>query len=80
MKTLKKILFWLAIVFVAIQLIPVDRENKPVDKENNFVDVYKTPEHIKTILKNACYDCHSNETHYPGYSYIAPVSWQSKTT
>ncbi|RLD69926.1 MAG: cytochrome C, partial [Bacteroidetes bacterium] len=22
-----------------------------------------------------CYDCHSNETNYPWYSYVAPVSW-----
>jgi len=75
---LKKIIFWTAVVFVGIQLIPIDRENKPVDKKDNFVDIYKTPESIKTILKNACYDCHSNETEYPTYSYIAPVSWTIK--
>lgn len=75
---MKKIIFWTAVVFVGIQLIPIDRENKPVDKKDNFVDIYKTPESIKTILKNACYDCHSNETEYPTYSYIAPVSWTIK--
>lgn len=75
---MKKIIFWTAVVFVGIQLIPIDRENKPVDKKDNFVDIYKTPENIKTILKNACYDCHSNETEYPTYSYIAPISWTIK--
>ena len=33
------------------------------------------PSQIKTILRRACYDCHSNETRWPWYTYIAPVSW-----
>ena len=75
---MKKIIFWIAIIFLAIQFIPINRENKPVNSKNNFVDIYKTPEHIKVILKNACYDCHSNETLYPNYAYIAPISWTIK--
>ena len=75
---MKKIIFWIALVFVAIQFVPVDRENKAVDKQNNFVDIYKTPENIKSILKNACYDCHSNEVEYPNYAYVAPISWTIK--
>lgn len=63
---------------MAIQFIPVDRENKPIDSKNNFVDIYKTPQNIKVILKNACYDCHSNETIYPNYAYVAPISWTIK--
>ena len=35
----------------------------------------KAPSEVKTILKNSCYDCHSNQTNWPFYSYIAPVSW-----
>ena len=75
---MKKIIFWIAVGFLGIQLIPVDRENKAVIKKENFVDIYKTPENIRLILKNACYDCHSNETEYPTYSYIAPISWTIK--
>lgn len=75
---MKKIIFWIVVVFLGIQLIPVDRENKAVNKKDNFVDIYKTPENIKIILRNACYDCHSNETEYPNYSYIAPISWTIK--
>ena len=33
------------------------------------------PEDIKTTLQVSCYDCHSNETKYPWYSSIAPVSF-----
>ncbi len=75
---MKKIIFWTAVIFAAIQFIPVDRENKAVNKRNNFVDIYKTPANIMSILKNACYDCHSNEVEYPNYAYIAPLSWAIK--
>ena len=75
---MKKLIFWIVVVFLAIQFIPVDRENKAVDKQNNFVDIYKTPENVKSILKNACYDCHSNEVSYPKYAYVAPISWAIK--
>lgn len=75
---MKKILLWTIIILVAIQLIPVDRTNKPVRTQDNFVDIYKTSPQIREILKNACYDCHSDETKYPSYSYIAPISWVLK--
>lgn len=35
----------------------------------------KLPDSVKQLLTNACYDCHSNESKYPWYSYVAPVSW-----
>lgn len=75
---MKKVILWIAVIFTAIQFIPVDRDNKPVDAKNNFVDIYKTPQNIRAILKNACYDCHSNETRYPKYAYVAPISWTLK--
>ena len=75
MKTFKKIVFWTLIVLALIQFIPVDRRKKPVDEKVNFVNVFKTPQNIQQILKKACYDCHSNETVYPKYAYVAPVSW-----
>ncbi|WP_294271079.1 heme-binding domain-containing protein [uncultured Chryseobacterium sp.] len=79
MKTAKKVLFWSLIVFVVIQFIPVNRVNPPVKKAENFVEVKNTPDKIRVLLKNACYDCHSNETVYPKYAFIAPVSWSVKS-
>jgi hypothetical protein len=35
----------------------------------------KTPPEVKNILQKSCYDCHSNQTNWPFYSYIAPISW-----
>ncbi len=61
------ILFILA--FIGIQYIEVERTNPPV---KNDLDA---PIEIKNILKTSCYDCHSNETKWPWYSKVAPVSW-----
>jgi hypothetical protein len=33
------------------------------------------PAEIATLLHQACYDCHSYETHWPWYGHVAPVSW-----
>jgi hypothetical protein len=56
-------------VLVAIQLVPVDRENPPVEEE------VPAPPEVREILRRACYDCHSHETRWPWYGYVAPVSW-----
>jgi hypothetical protein len=56
-------------VLVAIQFIPVERTNPPVEEE------VAAPEEVREILRRACYDCHSNETVWPLYSYVAPISW-----
>ena len=78
MKKIAKIFGILLLVFGLIQLIPVDRENQPIDKTKNFVDVFQTPNSVQEILKSACYDCHSNETVYPDYAFVAPFSWAIK--
>ena len=78
MKTFKKIVFWIFVSFAIIQFIPIDKTNKPVDKSVNFIDVKKSPPKVVALLKNSCYDCHSNETVYPKYAYIAPFSWSVK--
>jgi hypothetical protein len=59
-------------VFLLIQLIPYgkDHNNPPVVNEPNW-DNQQTRE----LAKRACFDCHSNETIWPWYSNIAPVSW-----
>ncbi|QOW11297.1 cytochrome C [Kaistella flava (ex Peng et al. 2021)] len=78
MKTFLNILYWFLIVISVIQFIPIDRTNKPVDPKVDFVKVYKTPKNVEKLLRNACYDCHSNETIYPKYAYVAPFSWSVK--
>src|SRR5271154_1013011 len=49
--------------------VPVDRANPPVGGE------VAAPAGVHAILRRACYDCHSNETVWPWYGRVAPVSW-----
>lgn len=79
MKTFKKILFWSLVGFALIQFIPTDKVNRPVLHTVNFIEAKKTPEKIAGLIKSACYDCHSDETVYPKYAYIAPFSWSVKS-
>lgn len=74
MKWLKRI----AIAFVAIwallqiySLVGINRTNPAVVQEVKW----DSPE-TKALAQRACYDCHSNETVWPWYSYVAPVSLQ----
>lgn len=57
------------VLFVAAQFVPVDRTNPPVEQD------VAAPSDVDAILRRACYDCHSNETTWPWYSRVAPVSW-----
>lgn len=66
---MKKILIALAIIFIGIQFIPVERTNPPVISE---IDA---PADVKAILKKTCYNCHSNETNWVWYTKIAPASF-----
>ena len=70
---MKKLLGWIALTGVVLlagaQLIPVNRTNPPVTSD------VSAPLEIKSLLRNACYDCHSHETVWPWYSRVAPVSW-----
>ena len=56
-------------ILVLIQFVPVTRSNPPVETE------IAAPENVQAILCRSCYDCHSNKTVWPWYSYVAPVSW-----
>ena len=60
----------LVCLFVIVQFIPVDRTNPPIRSELNW-DSPRTQD----LARRACLDCHSNETIWPWYSKIAPVSW-----
>jgi Haem-binding domain len=74
----KKILFGLLAIIIIIQFFRIDKTNPEISKADDFVEINNPPEEITAILKSSCYDCHSNETKYPWYSNIAPVSWWVK--
>ena len=58
-----------AVVFVLIQLIPMSRSNPPISQD------IAAPPQIEALLQRSCYDCHSNQTRWPWYAHVAPVSW-----
>ena len=66
------IIVGLLAVFLLIQLVPFGHQhsNPPVVQEPKW-DSPQTRE----LAKRACFDCHSNETIWPWYSNVAPVSW-----
>jgi Haem-binding domain len=62
----------LLLAFVAIQLVPYGRHhvNPPTVSE----PAWDSPV-TRALAKQACFDCHSNETEWPAYARIAPASW-----
>lgn len=65
----RKVLIGGAAALVLAQLVPVPRTNPPVELE------VPASADVRQILRRACYDCHSNETVWPAYARVAPVSW-----
>lgn len=57
------------VLFAVIQFKTIERTNPPVEHE------LEADEEVMEVLRRACYDCHSNETDWPWYSWVAPVSW-----
>lgn len=67
-----KILKWLLLALVLIQFIPFghDHSNPPVTKE----PAWDSPQ-TRELFVRACFDCHSNQTGWRWYSWVAPASW-----
>ncbi len=71
----KKVLLAVGIIFVAIQFIQPVKNKNGKTTATDISKVLTTPDAVRVILHNACYDCHSNNTSYPWYSYVQPVGW-----
>ena len=56
-------------LLVAAQLVPLRRTNPPVTAD------FDGPPEVERVLRNSCYDCHSNETEWSWTAYVAPASW-----
>jgi cytochrome c551/c552 len=67
-----KIVKWLLLAAVLIQFIPFghDHTNPPSLQE----PAWNSPA-TAALFRRACFDCHSNQTVWPWYSHVAPVSW-----
>lgn len=66
------------IVFIAIQFIQPAHNKSGQALPTDFAKIYSVPANVQSILQNACYDCHSNNTNYPWYVNIQPMAWIMK--
>ncbi|MDZ4665350.1 MAG: heme-binding domain-containing protein [Bacteroidota bacterium] len=66
------------VLFIVIQAFRIEKSNPVSDPANDFIAVTQPGAEIASILKSACYDCHSNTITYPWYTNIAPFSWWIK--
>ena len=67
---LKPLMGLLLVALIGSQFVPVDRTNPPVDAALKL----DAPPEVMAILERACFDCHSHNTHWPWYAYVAPAS------
>jgi hypothetical protein len=61
------------VAVIGIQFIRPNRDNPPVNTAHSLLPT--VPADVRAVLDRSCRDCHSNETRWPLYSQIAPMSW-----
>ena len=72
---MKKISVILLVAFILIQFFPIDKNNPAPTPQMDFLPIKNTPESTANLIRNGCYDCHSNETKYLWYSNVQPIAW-----
>lgn len=77
-KTLNRIALVLLVVVVVMQFFRIEKTVPASDPSHDLLRVAGPPGEVASLLKVACYDCHSFQTEYPWYTNIAPVSWWIK--
>jgi mono/diheme cytochrome c family protein len=76
-KILKRTFQVLLLVFIIIQFFRPAKNTAsgPEAFAKDIATAHTVPADVQLIFQKACYDCHSNNTEYPWYSYIQPVAW-----
>lgn len=75
---IKKILLGLLAILLILQIFQIDKTKPDTEAGQDFLSVMSVPDEVQTVLKNACYDCHSHETEYPWYTHVQPLGWWVK--
>jgi hypothetical protein len=70
----KSITSWTLFLIMLMQFIPLNRINPLA------VSDIQAPNLVKRGLRRSCYDCHSNETRWPAFAWIAPTSWLASSS
>jgi hypothetical protein len=74
-KRLRQAGFLFIVIFAVSQLIRPDRTNPPTDISRTIRAQVGTASGLVSVLDRSCRDCHSNNTVWPSYAQIAPLSW-----
>lgn len=72
---IKKFVLFLVLLLIISQFFRPEKNISAVTPVTDFIENHRPPENIQVILKTACYDCHSNNTVYPWYAEVSPLSW-----
>jgi hypothetical protein len=62
-------------VLVVIQVVVPARTNPPTDPAMTLAAARPDSAAAVAVMNRSCHDCHSNDTTWPWYSRVAPVSW-----
>ena len=74
-KIVKPSLMVLAGILVVLQFFRGTPPEVRIDNPNDLIANEIVSAEVATLLRTACYDCHSRESNYPWYSNVTPVSW-----
>ena len=72
---IKKIFLGVVVLLAAAQFVRPDKNLSATAGPNDIAVKHPVPAKVRALLQRACYDCHSNTTHYPWYAEVQPVGW-----
>jgi hypothetical protein len=75
MARVKNVLIALVAFLVVIQIFQPARSNPVAAPSRSLIAHVRVPEDVYSALIRSCGDCHSNQTRWPWYSRVAPLSW-----
>jgi hypothetical protein len=75
MNLIKKLVIVISITFITIQFVQPARNKSDQALATDISKIVSLSDSVQSLIKNACYDCHSNTTTYPWYSNIQPMGW-----
>ena len=67
--------FLVVVVFIAMQFFSPTKNISPGNHTAVFIKETNPTQELRRIFETSCYDCHSNNTKYPWYNNIAPISY-----
>ncbi len=71
----KKLAAGTGALLLVCQIVPVNRHNPRVEPSQTLYATQAVPRNVKSVFERSCKNCHSDETAWPWYAYVAPVSW-----